>query len=130
MSDSDRTPLPVNRVNSEALAELLVPIYTAIYGEAPPATFYVEPLVMAEAKTERGVEHCIIGIEGVGWATTSANVFNVPVNSGMITVPIYWERVPLRDTQADLAQFIRVFGSRLESNWWRWDSSIRKARGI
>ena len=80
-------------------------------------------------KTDKGVAY--ICTEGVGWWADEDGTIEVEFHSGM---HIGYTAIPLEDVVAcvsdqtvELADFIRTFGDRLDSNFWLW---ARKIDGI
>lgn len=95
----------------------------------------VEPLVFIETIDNDAwgkPRVAIIGTEGVGWKSDSdSGIISVPVwsNNGMSQArPVELHRDVLMkfvtDETVDLADWVRVFGDRLESNLWLWQEQV------
>jgi hypothetical protein len=130
MSDR-RTSRMVPLIDTEAIKPLLQEVYLAIYGETID-TLEIEPQVMVECVDDDDyLDHAVIITEGVGNLTSAGNTLPIyirtsPRSMTFSTIPIYWERIPLKG-EVDLAEFIRSFGARLDNNWSLWERRIAKA---
>lgn len=71
-----------------------------------------------------GTEY-VICTEGVGWKLTDSDPLVVDYWDRVRMVPIATVReLAARGTDTDLADFVRVFGARLESNFYGWQRRI------
>jgi hypothetical protein len=105
-------------------------ILTAIYGPRDYTGYTVDPmLVIGNSKGEIA----LVVTEGVGYVKDSDQLYiDIPLNLGMtfgfVTVPMGLNTIKdlTTDEQVDLADWVRVFGDRLEVNfgiWKRWAKS-------
>lgn len=133
----DRKSLMVFTVDSEALAVACRQVVAAQYGCTIEslADQTVPPLVaVANPKTppmsfDRDL--CIVGTEGVGWEADDYGLIGVPfggfvTQSVKVSTQVIAKCVTIE--QVDLADFVRVFGDRLESNFWLWYSIATEGR--
>ena len=83
---------------------------------------------MAVVVTEKGL--ATLCTEGVGWNADEKG--NVPINiswgmsQGYRDIPVEDLPALVSDEMIDLADFIRVFGDRLESNFSIWKNQAKK----
>lgn len=83
---------------------------------------------MAVVVTEKGL--ATLCTEGVGWNADAEG--KVPINiswgmsMGYIDIPIEDLEGLVSDEKIDLADFIRVFGDRLENNFYIWKTQASK----
>ena len=137
MSDRSRG-LIVRRLDSDKLLAVGLAVLNAQYGDvSKDGTPSVEPLVLVKTKGKSvwgiGDQHqlAVVCGEGVGWQEDEKNGL-VPffVDFGhyghalKVTVHPRVIEACLTDETVDLADFVRVFGSRLESNFYLWKSAI------
>lgn len=90
--------------------------------------YYGKADYMAVVVTKKGL--ATLCTEGVGW-NADANG-KVPINcswgmsTGYIDIPVEDLDSLVSDEMVDLADFIRVFGDRLESNFYIWKTEAKK----
>ena len=83
---------------------------------------------MAVVVTEKGL--ATLCTEGVGWNADAEG--KVPINiswgmsQGYIDIPVEDLAGLVSDEMVDLADFIRVFGDRLENNFYIWKTQANK----
>jgi len=128
-----RTSLMVPVMDTEKVKPLLDVVFRALYDEEPPVYTVDEAVITQAMIKEYGVQPVLIGTEGVGHEVNEGNCLDIPCRipksmMGGFTIPLHWERIPLRDEPVDLAEFVRRFGDRLESNWRLWNDAITKAQ--
>lgn len=83
------------------------PSYTYAYAMGPDGTEYV------------------VCSEGVGWVVDDSHPLVVDTFSGGYSLPLDTVRDrAIAGTDVDLADHVRTFGSRLESNFWSWHYRI------
>jgi hypothetical protein len=135
---SDRSKgLLVHRLDSEKLLELGLNILRLQYGDLDQ-TASVEPLVLVKTKDQSvwSVDPqprlAVICGEGVGWQEDEKNglvTFWVDFGhygSHALAVKVHPRVIEacVTDETVDLADFIRTFGARLDSNFYTWKSAI------
>lgn len=130
----------VRRLDSDKLLALGIEVLTAQYGELDQ-TARVEPLVLVQTKDasvwwdspERDRRLAVICSEGVGWKEddkTGLVTFYVDfgwTGNNSLKVQVHPRRIKecLTDETVDLADFIRNYNDRLESNFDLWSYEIR-----
>jgi hypothetical protein len=90
----------------------------------------VEPLVFVETIDDDAwgtPRVAVIGTEGVGWKSDAdTRLISIPVWSSR---PVELHRDVLMkfvtEETVDLADWVRIFGDRLESNLWMWQEQVR-----
>jgi len=124
-------------VDSESLSAHIRLIIKLTYGDIDGLDKCgVEPLVFVELEDKDSWGHArvaIIGTEGVGWRSDpDSRIVSVPVwsNNGMSNArPVDLHSEVLRDfltaESVDLADWVRVFGDRLETNLSLWQEQVR-----
>lgn len=105
--------------------------------ENPPVEhIYAEPsLLLLQRVVGAELEYAVLSVEGVGWTKRkNAGIVQYDHQIEHIEVPtrMFWQAVPIPTTdivecatekRIEVADHIRVFGSRLDSNcylWTRW----------
>jgi hypothetical protein len=128
---SGRKSRLVRAIDTEAVRPLLAAVYEALYGEPLDDRLKVDEQVLVVGWNESfdGVDIGTVCNEGVGNWLTDSNCIEVWVMGGFqrFTIPLGLNRIPLREEPVDLAESIRTFGARLESNWYQWDYAAEKA---
>lgn len=128
----------VHKIDNKALGEHIRKIMALQYGpETDVSSFYVtNDLVLGRDKKAPDKDFdrdtVIICVEGVGWSVKEfSTVISVPVSSpnSYYSHPVYISPSLLwtfaTGEVVDLADSIRTFGSRLESNFWLWYNLIQ-----
>ena len=101
----------------------------------------VEPLVFIETTDNDAwgkPRVAVIGTEGVGWKSDSdSRLISIPVwsNNGMSSArPVELHADVLRkfvtDEVVDLADWVRIFGDRLETNLSIWQEQVRPTESV
>ena len=130
----DRESVMVRVVDHDKLTEVAQKVFALQYGMALEEVPYsVEPLVMVrnaavinkwDLRENRDV--CVVCTEGVGWECEEYGLVTVPMQTPMgasAHVKLSGTLIAkfLTDEEVDLADWVRVFGDRLETNfniWW------------
>ena len=133
---SDRTKGYMGNVlDGKKLADIANEIYRAQYNE--PSTCTVDNLLLIELE-EKNVfgdpKYAVVCSEGVGWEQDDYGCIEIPTNIGSMglwngRVFISVEKVKACQTifQEDISDYIRTFGSRLDSNCYLWQSKMSVA---
>jgi hypothetical protein len=123
-------------IDSERLTKHIHKILELTYGQFTGLeNCMVEPLVFTELSEKDSWGNsrvAIIGTEGVGWQSDlDSRIVLVPVyyNGGMSNArPVEIHKDLLStfatDEWVDLADWVRIFGDRLESNLWLWQTAM------
>ena len=120
-------------LDGEKLAKIAKVIYSAQYKEV--SDFTIDNLLLIELK-ETDVfgnsKHAVVCTEGVGWEQDDYGTIAVPTNIGQLG--LYNGRVHISidvikdcvtDETQDIADYIRVFGDRLDRNVSIWQSHMK-----
>lgn len=133
---SDRTKGYMGNVlDGKKLADIANEIYRAQYNQ--PSTCTVDNLLLIELE-EKNVfgdpKYAVVCSEGVGWEQDEYGCIEIPTNIGAMglwngRVFISVEKVKACQTifQEDISDYIRTFGSRLDSNCYLWQSKMSVA---
>ena len=128
----DRTEgILVSKVNVEELSKVARVIMEATYGsEFPELTVWPDVTVgFDQSKPDhlRSQNLVVICSEGVGWEANEYGRINVPVytdqgfwNSSYVEISTQMIAKFITEETVDLADHIRVFGDRLETNFAVW----------
>ena len=128
----DRTEgILVYKIDAEGLSEIASSIYESMYSlERPDLTIWPDLVVgydQAKASWDEGRNMVMICSEGVGWSCNSWGRINVPVyldkdrwNDSYVEISTKVISKFVTEETVDLADHIRVFGDRLESNFSTW----------
>lgn len=135
---SDRSKgLLVHRLDSEKLLAVGLAVLTAQYGELDEVAS-VEPLVLVKTNKQSvwsvdpQPQLAVVCSEGVGWQEDDKDGL-VPFfvdfghyGSHALKVRVHPRVIEacVTDETVDLADFIRTFGARLDSNFYLWKSAI------
>jgi hypothetical protein len=142
MSERSKGTL-VRRLDSDKLLEIGVAILNQQFGHdfMTEKGIHVEPLVLVALDEQGGWGEprlATIGTEGVGWQESEKDGL-VPFyveygygGSGCHKVSVHPRVIKecLTDEVVDLSEFIRTFGSRLDSNFYTWKSAIGSAEQV
>ena len=128
-----RESVMVRVVDSEKLSKVAQKVFALQYGIAlKDVPYRVEPLVVVRnaAITNKwdlreNREVCVVCTEGVGWECDEYGLVTVPMTTPMgasAHVKLSGTVVAkcLTDEEVDLADWVRVFGDRLETNFDVW----------
>ena len=127
-----RKSVMVRVVDREKLSKAARKIIAVQYGLTAKqcAEYEVEPLVVVRNSkraqfSDRDV--CVVGTEGVGWECDEYGLALVPVSWKQSFGTTNYVRLSgsviancLSDEEVDLADWVRVFGDRLEGNFDLW----------
>jgi len=123
-------------VDGKKLAAIANDIYRLQYSnDFSPCT--VDNLLMIELE-EKNVygdpKYALVCSEGVGWEQDTYGCLEVPTNigqmglwNGRVFISVDTVKSCLTDTVADIADYIRVFGDRLDNNCSLWQSKMSVA---
>jgi hypothetical protein len=123
-------------IDGKKLAEIANGIYSLQYSnDFSPCT--VDNLLMIELE-EKNVfgdpKYALVCSEGVGWEQDTYGCLEVPTNigqmglwNGRVFISVDTVKSCLTDTVADIADYIRVFGDRLDRNCDLWQSKMSVA---
>ena len=82
-------------------------------------------------------KYALVCSEGVGWEQDTYGCLEVPTNigqmglwNGRVFISVDTVKSCLTDTVADIADYIRVFGDRLDSNCSLWQSKMSVAEDM
>jgi len=122
-------------VDGKKLAEIANKIYKLQYNE--PSECSVDNLlfVTLEEKNVFGDnKYAVVCSEGVGWEQDNYGCIEIPTNigamglwNGRVYISVEVVKECLSDKTADIADYVRVFGHRLDSNCSLWQSKMVKA---
>ena len=123
-------------VDGTKLAEIANAIYALQYPENQLTTCTVDNFLfveLAEKDPFDGHKVAIICEEGVGWEQDAYSTISVPTNlgsfnryAGRVHISVSVIRSCLTDLQVDIAEYVRVFGDRLDNNVAIWQSAMKK----
>lgn len=101
---------------------ITVRVFDASLADATPGNAPAYGYALAEAPDGRTYAICS---EGVGWEVTEDRPLIVDTFAGgyPLTLADVRDRAE-RGTDTDLADFVRVFGARLESNFYGWSQRL------
>ena len=120
-------------VDGKKLAEIANGIYGLQYSnDFSPCTVDNLLLIELEEKNVFGdPKYALVCSEGVGWEQDTYGCLEVPTNigqmglwNGRVFISVDTVKSCLTDTVADIADYIRVFGDRLDSNCSLWQSKM------
>lgn len=132
-----RTTRYVRELDQEKARPLVAKVYRALYGETMPKSMKVaRQVIVPVVHDENGLVYTDVAsicTEGVGhWLNdnNTVDVWMVSMAGGDSTVPLGLNLVLdcLLDEPTDFAEFVRVFGSRLEANWSLWERRMSDRR--
>ena len=91
-------------------------------------------LIELEKKDDWGdTRHALICDEGVGWEQQDRYLINVPTNvgqmglyNGSVDLSVDVIKSCLSGETADIADFVRTFGARLDNNVWTWQNQMKE----
>jgi hypothetical protein len=120
-------------VDGKKLAGIANEIYKLQYGE-DFTECKVDNLLFIELEEKTAFgdsKYALICTEGVGWIQDEYGCIEVPTNigamglwNGHVFISVDVIKSCLTNEYADLAEYIRVFGSRLDSNCQLWQSKM------
>ena len=120
-------------VDGKKLADIANEIYDLQYsGGAAGCTVDNLLLVVLEETNSYGdPKYALVCSEGVGWEQDTYGCLEVPTNigpmgyyNGRVFISVETVKECLTDKEEDIADYIRVFGDRLDSNCSLWQSKM------
>ena len=79
-------------------------------------------------------KYALVCTEGVGWEQDTYGCLEVPTNigqmglwNGRVFISVDTVKECLTDQTADISEYIRTFGDRLDNNCWLWQSKMSVA---
>lgn len=120
-------------VDGNKLATIANDIYRLQYSnDFSPCTVDNLLLIELEEKNVFGdPKYALVCSEGVGWEQDTYGCLEVPTNigqmglwNGRVFISVDTVKECLTDTVEDIADYIRVFGDRLDSNCSLWQSKM------
>jgi hypothetical protein len=126
-----------NVLDGKKLAKIANEIYGAQYNE--PSTCTVDNLLLIELE-EKNVfgdpKYAVVCSEGVGWEQDEYGCLEIPTNigqmglwNGRVFISVEKVKACQTDRTEDISDYIRVFGSRLDSNCYLWQSKMSVGAG-
>jgi len=123
-------------VDGAKLAQIANAIYALQYPQDQLIECTVDDFLfveLAEKDSFEGHKGAIICDEGVGWEQDAYSTIQVPTNlgflnryAGRVHISVAVIRSCLTDKQVDIAEYVRVFGDRLDNNVAIWQSAMKK----
>ena len=124
-------------VSGEKLAVLAKQIYAIQYKpESIDSQVDVSDLLLIELdkKDDWGdTRYALVCDEGVGWEQQDRYLINVPTNvgqmglyNGSVDLSVDVIKSCLSGETADIADFVRTFGARLDNNVWTWQNQMKE----
>jgi hypothetical protein len=123
-------------VSGEKLAVLAKQIYAIQYKpESIDSQVDVSDLLLielAEKDDWNDTRYALVCDEGVGWEQQARYLINVPTNigqmglyNGSVDLSVDVIKSCLSGATADIADFVRTFGARLDNNVWTWQNQMK-----
>ena len=124
-------------VSGEKLAVLAKQIYAIQYKpESIDSQVDVSDLLLIELADKddwNDTRYALVCDEGVGWEQQDKYLINVPTNigqmglyNGSIELSVDVIKSCLSGATADIADFVRTFGARLDNNVWTWQNQMKE----
>lgn len=122
-------------LDGKKLAKIANEIYKLQYNEPSECTVDNLLFVTLEEKDVFGDnKYALVCSEGVGWEQDTYGCLEVPTNigqmglwNGRVFISVDTVKSCLIDTTEDISDYIRVFGSRLDSNCSLWQSKMQRS---
>ena len=122
-------------VDGKKLATIANAIYELQYTGASKCTVDNLLLITLEEKNVYGDnKYALVCSEGVGWEQDTYGCLEVPTNigqmglwNGRVFISVETVKECLTDQTEDIADYIRVFGDRLDNNCSLWQSKMSVA---
>jgi hypothetical protein len=120
-------------LDGKKLAKIANGIYNLQYSsEFSECTVDNLLLVTLEEKNVFGdPKYALVCSEGVGWEQDTYGCLEVPTNigqmglwNGRVFISVDTVKECLTDQTADISEYIRTFGDRLDNNCWLWQSKM------
>lgn len=124
----------VSRINAESLKCLVVETMTVLYGPESASNwedYSVEDTFLGHGfdRQDKREGYFLVGTEGVGRWFDLNNLASVLAHNGWgtsVRVPVSLARMrSMQQEDVDLADVVRVFGDRLETNFGIWHSAVK-----
>ena len=124
-------------VSGEKLAVLAKQIYAIQYTpESIDSEITVTDLLLIELEKKDSwgdSRYAIVCDEGVGWEQQDRYLINIPTNvghvglyNGSVDLSVDVIKSCLSGETADIADFVRTFGARLDNNVWTWQNQMKE----
>ena len=124
-------------VSGEKLAVLAKQIYAIQYTpESIDSEVTVTDLLLIELEKKDSwgdKRYAIVCDEGVGWEQQDRYLINIPTNvghvglyNGSVDLSVDVIKSCLSGETADIADFVRTFGARLDNNVWTWQNQMKE----
>ena len=124
-------------VSGEKLAVLAKQIYAIQYTpESIDSEVTVTDLLLIELEKKDSwgdSRYAIVCDEGVGWEQQDRYLINIPTNvghvglyNGSVDLSVDVIKSCLSGETADIADFVRTFGARLDNNVWTWQNQMKE----
>ena len=124
-------------VSGEKLAVLAKQIYAIQYTpESIDSEITVTDLLLIELEKKDSwgdSRYAIVCDEGVGWEQQDRYLINIPTNvghvglyNGSVELSVDVIKSCLSGETADIADFVRTFGARLDNNVWTWQNQMKE----
>jgi hypothetical protein len=122
-------------IDGKKLAKIANKIYNLQYNE--PSVCSVDNLLfitLEETNVFGENKYAVVCSEGVGWEQDNYGCIEIPTNigamglwNGRVFISVEVVKECLSDKTADIADYVRVFGDRLDNNCMLWQSKMLKA---
>ena len=119
-------------VSGKKLADIANKLYSVQYGDASTCT--VDDFLFVELKKQDAFGHpryALVCSEGVGWEQDEYGTILVPTNlgrmspyGGRVHISVEVIKESLTGERVDIAEYVRVFGDRLDNNVAEWQSAM------
>lgn len=120
-------------VSGEKLAVIANQIYGLMYiGTSSCKVSDLLLVTLKDQKESLDERKALICTEGVGWEEQGMGLISVPTNinfglwNGHVDISVAVIESCATETQVDIADYIRVFGDRLEDNLADWQFAMKK----
>lgn len=122
MTTRTRPSFTVGTLDTDKATEVVRQVILRDYPEADVSDYRAMPMVVVNGKDGIATVCC----EGVGWTIDSKGLYTLmflgTFSQSTVDVTLDELKSCFSTEQTDLANFIRVFGDRLESNFDLWHS--------
>ena len=124
-------------LDGKKLAKIANDIYKSQYTE--PSECTVSDLLLIELTEKNSFgdsKYAVVCNEGVGWEQDTYGLLEIPTNigqmglwNGHVFISVDKVKECLTDQTEDVSDYIRTFGSRLDSNCYLWQSKMSVLEG-
>ena len=136
---SNRTKGYIGQIlDGKKFAKIANDIYKIQYTE--PSVCTVDNLLfitLEEQDVFGDAKYAVVCSEGVGWEQDAYGLLEIPTNigqmglwNGHVFISVDKVKECLTDQTEDISDYIRTFGSRLDSNCYLWQSKMSVPNGI